>query len=176
MQKVCCTLCITQNAAAWGAGGFLTIAKALGLAAVKAVVCISAIILAGRTLLRPVMRRIASLENAEIFAATTLLVILGCSALTQLSGLSQALGAFLAGLLMAETEYVLQVRAVHAVRAAHVIPALWHRAAMLRRPWLRSIVYAETRAHYKRQAGLHVSVLPDINRILQGCRVTVNAA
>eukprot|EP00892_Ulva_mutabilis_P009068 jgi/Ulvmu1/6533/UM003_0166.1 len=90
-------------------GGFLAIAKALGLAAVKAVVCISAIILAGRTLLRPVMRRIASLENAEMFAATTLLVILGSSALTQLSGLSQALGAFLAGLLMAETEYVLQV-------------------------------------------------------------------
>lgn len=102
------------------AGGFLTIAKALGLAAVKAVVCISAIILTGRTLLRPVMRRIASLENAEIFAATTLLIILGCSALTQLSGLSQALGAFLAGLLMAETEYVLQVRPP----VAHAAPAL----------------------------------------------------
>lgn len=116
------------------AGGFLTIAKALGLAAVKAVVCISAIIVAGRTLLRPVMRRIASLENAEIFAATTLLVILGCSALTQLSGLSQALGAFLAGLLMAETEYVLQVRPrpLPPATAAHI---LTHVCRMLHPAW-----------------------------------------
>lgn len=73
-------------------------------------VCIMGIIFTGRMLLRPLMRRIAALQNADIFAATTLLVILGCSALTQMSGLSLALGAFLAGLLMAETEYALQVR------------------------------------------------------------------
>jgi Kef-type K+ transport system membrane component KefB len=90
-------------------GGFLIIAKALGVAAVKAMVCIMGIIFTGRMLLRPLMRRIAALQNADIFAATTLLVILGCSALTQMSGLSLALGAFLAGLLMAETEYALQV-------------------------------------------------------------------
>lgn len=48
--------------------------------------------------------------NAEIFAATTLLVVLGTSFLTSLAGLSLALGAFLAGLLIAETDYVLQVR------------------------------------------------------------------
>eukprot|EP00955_Chlamydomonas_euryale_P059789 357496-Chlamydomonas_euryale.AAC.5 len=47
--------------------------------------------------------------NAEIFASTTLLVALGTSFLTQLAGLSLALGAFLAGLLIAETEYALQV-------------------------------------------------------------------
>ena len=46
--------------------------------------------------------------NAEIFAATTLLVVLGTSFLTSLAGLSLALGAFLAGLLIAETEYALQ--------------------------------------------------------------------
>ena len=48
--------------------------------------------------------------NAEIFASTTLLVVLGTSFLTSLAGLSLALGAFLAGLLIAETEYALQVR------------------------------------------------------------------
>jgi len=47
--------------------------------------------------------------NAEIFASTTLLVVLGTSFLTSLAGLSLALGAFLAGLLIAETEYALQV-------------------------------------------------------------------
>jgi Kef-type K+ transport system membrane component KefB len=94
----------------WRTGGFVIIAKALGVAAVKAMVCITGIIFTGRMLLRPLMRRIAALQNADIFAATTLLVILGCSALTQMSGLSLALGAFLAGLLMAETEYALQVR------------------------------------------------------------------
>jgi Kef-type K+ transport system membrane component KefB len=105
------------------AGGFLPILSALGKAALKACVCIGGIILAGRTLLRPVMRRIASLENAEIFAATTLLVILGCSALTQVSGLSLALGAFLAGLLMAETEYALQVRGpLHACTVCTALP------------------------------------------------------
>jgi Kef-type K+ transport system membrane component KefB len=88
----------------------MVIANALGVAAVKALVCVSGIIIFGRMLLRPVFRRINQLDNDEIFAATTLLVILGSSVLTQIAGLSQALGAFLAGLLMAETEYALQVR------------------------------------------------------------------
>lgn len=90
-------------------GGSMAIAKALGVAAVKALVCVSGIIIAGRILLRPVFRRINQLDNDEMFAATTLLVVLGSSVLTQIAGLSQALGAFLAGLLMAETEYALQV-------------------------------------------------------------------
>lgn len=51
----------------------------------------------------------SSFANAEIFAATTLLVVLGTSVLTSIAGLSLALGAFLAGLLIAETEYALQV-------------------------------------------------------------------
>ncbi len=78
-----------------GALGLSKIAKALGLAAVKAVVAIVTIILGGRTLLRPLYRRIAALENTEIFAATTLLVVLGTSVMTQIAGLSLALGAFL---------------------------------------------------------------------------------
>ncbi len=52
----------------------------------------------------------AAQHNSDIFVATTLLVVMGTSLLTQLCGLSLALGAFLAGLLIAETEYALQVR------------------------------------------------------------------
>ena len=78
-----------------GAAGLSTIAKALGVAGVKAVVAIVSIIAGGRVLLRPLYRRIAAMENAEIFAATTLLVVLGTSVLTQVAGLSLALGAFL---------------------------------------------------------------------------------
>ncbi|KAL2892246.1 K(+) efflux antiporter 2 chloroplastic [Bienertia sinuspersici] len=89
--------------------GFQAIAEALGLAAVKAVVAITAIIAGGRLLLRPIYKQIAENQNAEIFSANTLLVILGTSLLTARAGLSMALGAFLAGLLLAETEFSLQV-------------------------------------------------------------------
>ncbi|KAL7158676.1 hypothetical protein ABFS83_02G159900 [Erythranthe nasuta] len=93
-----------------GGVGFQAIAEALGLAAVKAVVAISAIIAGGRlVLLRPIYKQIAENKNAEIFSANTLLVILGTSLLTARAGLSMALGAFLAGLLLAETEFSLQV-------------------------------------------------------------------
>ncbi|XP_071717230.1 K(+) efflux antiporter 2, chloroplastic-like isoform X2 [Rutidosis leptorrhynchoides] len=92
-----------------GGIGFQAIAEALGLAAVKAIVAISAIIAGGRLLLRPIYKQIAEMQNAEIFSANTLLVILGTSLLTARAGLSMALGAFLAGLLLAETEFSLQV-------------------------------------------------------------------
>ncbi|KAF5946292.1 hypothetical protein HYC85_016520 [Camellia sinensis] len=92
-----------------GGVGFQAIAEALGLAAVKAIVAITAIIAGGRLLLRPIYKQIAENQNAEIFSANTLFVILGTSLLTARAGLSMALGAFLAGLLLAETEFSLQV-------------------------------------------------------------------
>ncbi|XP_010934716.1 K(+) efflux antiporter 2, chloroplastic [Elaeis guineensis] len=92
-----------------GGIGFQAIAEALGVAAVKAVVAITAIIAGGRLFLRPIYKQIAENQNAEIFSANTLLVILGTSLLTARAGLSMALGAFLAGLLLAETEFSLQV-------------------------------------------------------------------
>ena len=96
-------------AAASGAAGLIKIAKAIGFASIKAVVCMAAIIVAGRTLLQPLYRRVADTGNAETFSALTLLVVLGTSLITQVAGLSLALGAFLAGLLLAETEYHIQV-------------------------------------------------------------------
>ncbi|RRT77447.1 hypothetical protein B296_00028605 [Ensete ventricosum] len=62
--------------------GFQAIAEALGLAAVKAIVAIAAIIAGGRLFLRPIYKQIAENQNAEIFSANTLLVILGTSLLT----------------------------------------------------------------------------------------------
>lgn len=92
-----------------GGIGFQAIAEALGLAGVKAVVAITAIIAGGRLFLRPIYRQIAENQNAEIFSANTLFIILGTSLLTARAGLSMALGAFLAGLLLAETEFSLQI-------------------------------------------------------------------
>jgi monovalent cation:proton antiporter-2 (CPA2) family protein len=86
-------------------GVVLNLLIALGTAA-GAVLVIYAI---GRRALRPLFRVIAGTRSAELFVATTLLVTLGIATLTGLAGLSMALGAFLAGLLLAETEFRHQV-------------------------------------------------------------------
>jgi monovalent cation:H+ antiporter-2, CPA2 family len=83
----------------------------LGVALVKAVGALLTIVLTGRVLLRPIYRLIASLKNQELFVAMNLLVVLATGLLTSLAGLSMELGAFLAGLLLSETEYRHQVEA-----------------------------------------------------------------
>ncbi|CAM3428423.1 glutathione-regulated potassium-efflux system protein KefC [Polaromonas hydrogenivorans] len=75
------------------------------LEAIKIVAAIASIILGGRLLLRPVLRWIANSGTPEIFTAASLLLVVGIAALMQLVGLSMALGAFLAGVLLAESEY-----------------------------------------------------------------------
>ncbi|MDP3533488.1 MAG: monovalent cation:proton antiporter-2 (CPA2) family protein [Alphaproteobacteria bacterium] len=87
------------------------IGSALGLALLKAVFALVIIILAGRLLLRPIYRVVTSSKSPEAFVAVTLLVILGTAWATYKAGLSMPLGAFLAGLLIAETEYRHQVEA-----------------------------------------------------------------
>jgi monovalent cation:proton antiporter-2 (CPA2) family protein len=77
----------------------------LALAIGKAALTIVGIYLVGRLLLRPVLRLVAQTRSAEMFMAAILLVVIGIATLTGLAGLSMALGAFLAGLLLAETEY-----------------------------------------------------------------------
>ena len=73
--------------------------------ALKIVAVIGGIILGGRLLLRPVLRWIANSGTPEIFTAASLLLVVGIATLMQLVGLSMALGAFLAGVLLAESEY-----------------------------------------------------------------------
>lgn len=75
------------------------------IAALTIVAVIAAIVVGGRLALRPVFRWIARSNTPEIFTAASLLLVVGIAALMQLAGLSMALGAFLAGVLLAESEY-----------------------------------------------------------------------
>ncbi|KQO19703.1 glutathione-regulated potassium-efflux system protein KefC [Acidovorax sp. Leaf78] len=77
----------------------------LALEVLKIVGVIAAIILGGRLLLRPVLRWIAKSNTPEIFTAAALLLVVGIAYLMVIVGLSMALGAFLAGVLLADSEY-----------------------------------------------------------------------
>jgi len=70
--------------------------SALGLAALVAI---------GRLALRPLLKSVARARSSEFFMAACLLVVIGAGLISALSGLSMALGAFVAGLLLAETEF-----------------------------------------------------------------------
>jgi glutathione-regulated potassium-efflux system ancillary protein KefC len=73
--------------------------------AAKAIAVVAVIVLGGRLLLRPALRWIARSKTPEIFTAASLLLVVATAALMQAVGLSMALGAFLAGVLLAESEY-----------------------------------------------------------------------
>ena len=63
------------------------------------------LVVAGRLLLRPLLKSVARAKSNELFMAACLLVIIGAGLVSAISGLSMALGAFVAGLLLAETEF-----------------------------------------------------------------------
>jgi len=90
-------LALSAGAEGGDGGGWLGAAKAIGTIAV--------IILGGRLLLRPALRWIANSNTPEIFTAASLLLVVATASLMNLVGLSMALGAFLAGVLLAESEY-----------------------------------------------------------------------
>jgi glutathione-regulated potassium-efflux system ancillary protein KefC len=75
------------------------------LDALRVVAVIAAFVLGGRLALRPTLRWIARSRTPEIFTAAALLLVVATAALMQWVGLSMALGAFLAGVLLAESEY-----------------------------------------------------------------------
>ncbi|OWY37318.1 potassium transporter [Xenophilus sp. AP218F] len=91
------------------AGGSETLWLDLGLAGVKVVVVLALLLFFGQRLVRPWFHLVARQRSGELFMINVLLVTLGVSWLTQLSGLSLALGAFVAGMLLSETEYRYQV-------------------------------------------------------------------
>jgi CPA2 family monovalent cation:H+ antiporter-2 len=70
------------------------------------------ILLAGRLVLRPMMKSVARAKSEELFLAACLLVVIGAGLAAAAAGLSMALGAFIAGLLLAETEYRHEVEVV----------------------------------------------------------------
>lgn len=77
----------------------------LGLALSQAALAIVVILGVGRLLVQPLFRFVSSAHSPEFFVAATLLIIIATAAATHAAGLSAALGAFLAGLLLAETEF-----------------------------------------------------------------------
>lgn len=70
------------------------------------------ILLLGRVVLRPMFRSVARANNQEMFLATCLFVVLGTGILAQVTGLSAAVGALVAGILIAETEFRREVEVV----------------------------------------------------------------
>ena len=84
------------------ADGFVTL---LSIAALKGVLTVAAIYLLGRRVVRPMFGHLASTRAPDTFTALTLLASLGVAALTWAAGLSMAMGAMLAGLIIAETEF-----------------------------------------------------------------------
>lgn len=83
----------------------------LGLALVKAAGAVAVILVLGRFLFQPVLRLVIADRQPELFTGVTLLIVLGVAWMTEQAGLSMALGAFLAGLVIAETEFRHQVEA-----------------------------------------------------------------
>lgn len=81
----------------------------LGIAGTKVVVVMALLLFFGQRLMRPWFYLVARQHSSELFMINVLLVTLGIAWLTELSGLSLALGAFVAGMLISETEYRYQV-------------------------------------------------------------------
>jgi monovalent cation:proton antiporter-2 (CPA2) family protein len=92
----------SDGASAWAA---------LGMAMLKAAVAVAAIVVVGRLLLGPALRWVSATRSRDLFMAITLLAILATAWITAGAGLSMALGAFLAGLLVSESEFRHQIEA-----------------------------------------------------------------
>src|SRR5215212_3912087 len=88
-----------------GAGEQSDMLRSFAAALLQAAVALILIVGIGRILLRPLFQLVASTRSAELFMAACLLVVLGTGLIAAVSGLSMALGAFIAGLLLAETEF-----------------------------------------------------------------------
>ena len=87
------------------------LALAVGLAGVKAAVVITLLLVGGQQIMRRWLTVVARRRSEELFVLNLLLITLGLAWLTELAGLSLALGAFIAGMLISETEFKHQVEA-----------------------------------------------------------------
>lgn len=89
----------------FGGGGEESVWMSVGVALLKAVLTVGFIVVLGRFALRYLFRTASATRSVDVFTAMTLLTVLATSLATGLAGLSMALGAFLAGLLLADTEF-----------------------------------------------------------------------
>jgi monovalent cation:H+ antiporter-2, CPA2 family len=88
-----------------GSGAKGSVLASLGTALLQAAIALGVIVLFGRLLLQPLFRIVAATRSQDLFIATALFVIIAAGVVASQAGLSMALGAFVAGLLLAETEY-----------------------------------------------------------------------
>ncbi|MGA8951037.1 MAG: cation:proton antiporter, partial [Xanthobacteraceae bacterium] len=86
-----------------GSGG--SVLASLGRALAQAAIALAVIVLFGRVLLQPLFHMVVATRSRDLFIATALFVIIAAGVVASQAGLSMALGAFVAGLLLAETEY-----------------------------------------------------------------------
>ncbi|MDH5764890.1 MAG: monovalent cation:proton antiporter-2 (CPA2) family protein, partial [Gammaproteobacteria bacterium] len=89
----------------------MSIGEDIGLALVESVFILVIIVIIGRYLLHPLLHRVALSGNPEIFTASAVLIVLGTASITEHAGLSMAMGAFLAGLLISDSSYKHQILA-----------------------------------------------------------------
>ena len=89
-----------------------SIAAGIFKAFAQAAAALAVIVIVGRFLLQPLFRLVSQTGSHDMFIATTLFVAVGTSFATAAAGLSMALGAFVAGLLLAETEYRRAIEAI----------------------------------------------------------------
>jgi len=87
----------------------LSLAEDIGLALVEATLIIGVVIFFGRYFLQPVLHQVATSKNPEVFTASAVLLVLGAAVLMEHVGLSMAMGAFLAGLLIADSSFRHQI-------------------------------------------------------------------
>lgn len=83
----------------------LSVGTDFAIALVEAVVILLAVVAGGRYLLQPLLHRVAQSRSKEIFTAVTVLLVLSSALLTEHLGLSMAMGAFMAGLLIADSPF-----------------------------------------------------------------------
>ena len=88
-----------------GASNGGSLIESLVLAFMNAAIAVAGIFIVGRLILRPLFRMVASADSSELFVAVTLFVIIGTGVAAAMAGMSMALGAFIAGLVLAETEF-----------------------------------------------------------------------
>jgi monovalent cation:proton antiporter-2 (CPA2) family protein len=89
----------------------LSIGENIGLALVESILILGLVVLIGRYFLHPILHRVALSGNPEVFTASAVLIVLGTGLVMEHIGLSMAMGAFLAGLLISDSSYKHQVMA-----------------------------------------------------------------
>ena len=87
----------------------MSIGADVGLALLESIAILALVVMAGRYLLHPLLHRVARAGSPEVFTASAVLIVLGAAMATEHAGLSMAMGAFLAGLLISESAYRHQV-------------------------------------------------------------------